>query len=98
MVEFQRIALNDLELAGKGLAKFGQRRQAATVHFYRGDFGTGAQQGAGEAARARSDFEHFPARQISGDGGDPVEQLFVEQEVLAQRLARAEAVTGNHLS
>ena len=93
MIQLQRIAFDHAQLAREGLTQFRQRWKAAAVHLDRRDARTGAQQGAGQTARAGADFEHLPARQIAGDRGDAVEQLLVEQEVLPQRLGCAEAVT-----
>jgi hypothetical protein len=45
------------------------------------------QQGTGQATRPGPDFEYFPSFEIARHARDPVEQLRIEQEVLAQRLA-----------
>jgi hypothetical protein len=87
MRDFGGIAFDGPQLAGKRLIQFGQRWQAAAVHLDGGDLCAGAQQGAGQPAGAGADLQHLacPA-ELAGDGGDAIEQLLVEQEVLAQRL------------
>jgi hypothetical protein len=57
-----------------------------------------ARSSAGEAAGAGADFEDIGARKLAGNGRDAVEQLFVEQEILAERLGREQPVAGDDLA
>src|SRR5205085_5113083 len=63
----------------------------------RDHFGAGAEQGAGEAAGAGADFVDALPREIAGNPGDAVEQLLVEEEILAERLGGGEPVAGDDL-
>src|SRR3546814_11849379 len=45
-----------------------------------------------------ADLEGGLAFQRAGNGGDAVQQLLVQQEILAQRLARLQSMGGDHLS
>ena len=85
MVDLQRVAFDQPELARIGLLEFAKRGKAAAIHLDRGNPRSGAQQRPGETSRARPDLEHRPVRQTAGNGGDPVEQALVEKEVLPQR-------------
>ena len=97
-IHFHRVAGHHTQLTRKGLLQFGQRRQAAVVAFDRDELCACAQDGAGQAAGAGADLEGGLAIQGAGNGGDPVEQLFVEQEILAQRLAGSEAMARDHVA
>ena len=92
------IALDHRQLAGKRLGQFGQRGQAAAVHLDGGHLRPGAQQRAGQAAGSGADFQHVLALQPARNGGDAIEQLFVEQEVLAQRLGGDQPVPVDHIA
>ena len=72
--------------------------EAAPVALDRDDLGAGAEQGAGQPAGARADLVDALAVERPGHSRDPVEQLLVEQEILAERLRRAEAVARDHLA
>src|SRR5690606_24657249 len=67
-------------------------------HLDRGDPRAGAQQRAREPAGAGPDLEHRPAGEIARNGRDAGQQLLVEQEVLPERLRRAEPVRGDHFA
>ena len=56
------------------------------------------EQGAGQAAGAGADLINPLAVQRAGNRGDPREQLPVEDEILAERLARAEPVPGDDVA
>ena len=75
-----------------------KRGQAALVALDRDEPCACAQDGTGQAAGAWADLEGGLAIQGAGNGGYPVEQLFVEQEILAQRLAGGEAMAGDHIA
>ena len=57
-----------------------------------------AQDRAGQAAGAGTNLEGGLVFQGAGDGGDAVQQLLVQQEILAQRLARLKPVGGDDVS
>ena len=97
-VDFERIALHHAQLAGKRLAQFGERGDAAVVTLDRRHARAGAEQCPRQPARPRPDLEHFGIGQVAGNACDPRQQLRVEQEVLAQRLARVEAMARDHLA
>ena len=56
------------------------------------------QDGAGKAAWARTDFEGRLVLQIARDGGNTVQQLLIQQEVLPQRLAGLQTVRSDYLA
>ena len=89
----QRVALDHAQAAGIGVREFGERGDAAAVALDRGDARPRRQQRAGEAAGAGADLQHLGVRQVARYGGDAREELTVEEEVLAQRLGRLQAMT-----
>src|SRR4029078_11000114 len=74
-----------------------KRGNAATVALDGDDRCAGFEQCAGEAAGAGPHFVDSLAGQCAGNRGDAGEELTVENEVLAERLARAQPVAGNDL-
>ena len=56
------------------------------------------EQRAGEAARTGADFDHRDALERAASAGDLPGQVEVEQEVLAERLARLEPVRRDHFA
>ena len=78
--------------------KLGQGGQAAPVALDRDDLGAGVEQRAGQAARAGADFIDGCAVERSRDGGDARQQLAVEDEILAERLGRLQAVAGDDVA
>jgi hypothetical protein len=60
--------------------------------------GASAEQGAREAPWARAHFIDALPFEGAGDAGDAIEQLLIEQEVLAQRLGRRKAMPRDHLA
>ena len=72
--------------------------EAAPVALDGDDLGAGAEQGSGQAARAGADLIDALALERARHARDPVEQLLVEDEILAQRLRRAEAVARDHFA
>jgi hypothetical protein len=91
-IDFQRVAFDDLELAGEEGAEFLQRRDAAPVALHCGHAGAAFEQRPGQAAGTGADLEHLGAVQLARHLGDAGQQLVVEQEILPQRLAGAETV------
>ena len=97
-VDLERVFLDQRELAGKVAVELGQCGQAAPVALDRDDLRAGVEQGAGQAAGAGADFVDGGAVERAGEGGDPGEQLPVEDEILAQRLARLQPVAGDDVA
>jgi len=95
LVDLQRVGLEDLEPFSELLAKLLERGNAAPVALHRGDRGSGFEQRPSEPTRTRSDLVNPLALKIARYRRDPRQQLPVENEVLTERLGRAEAVTGN---
>ena len=94
----ERVIFPHGQHAGKRLREFFQRGQAAAVAFDRDDFGASLEKSACQAAGAWADFINGLSRQIAGDSRDPVQQLAIEQEVLAERLARREPVARDNFT
>jgi hypothetical protein len=69
-----------------------ERSDAARVAFDGDHRGTLRQQGARQSAGARSDLDRGAVGQVAGGARDAGGQVEVEQEVLAERLARGKAV------
>ena len=86
------------QLARKRLAQLAEQRQAAVVALDRDHLCPGAEQRAGQPAGAGADLEHRGAVQIAGNRSDAIEQLFVEQEILAERLARLQPMRAHRLA
>jgi hypothetical protein len=87
------IAGDDLEPPLKFSLKLGEGGNAAPVAFDGNDRGTGVEEGAGEPARTRSDLVHALALQIARNASNAREELPVENEILAERLARIQPMT-----
>lgn len=92
---FGGIAFDHPQLSWEGFFEFGQRREAAAVHFDCSDERPGAKQRSGKSTWSWADFEHLLALQLAGKLGDSIEQLLIEKEILAQRLGRLQAVAGD---
>src|SRR3546814_13388578 len=71
---------------------------AAVVALDRDHPCAGTEQRARQAAGTGTDLEHRLAIEIAGQCGDAVEELFVEQEILPERLARREAVRAHRVA
>jgi hypothetical protein len=76
----------------KGFAQFRQRGKAAAIHFDRGHARAGTQKRAGKPAGSWAHFQNVRSGKLAWNCGNAVEQLFVEQEILSQRLLRGQAV------
>ena len=91
-----RVARNDLEPAGPMRGDLLERGEATFVAFDRDDFLRAlGEQRAGQAAGAGADFDDDDACKRAGGARDPSGQIEIEQEILAERLARIEAVRGD---
>ncbi len=86
------------EAPARRLVELGQRRQAPVVALDRHHIRPRFEQRAGQPAGAGADFIDGRAVQIAGNAGDTVEQLAVEQEILPERLAGAQAMPRDHLA
>ena len=64
----------------------GKRRQTTLVPFnaYH-PFGSSRQQGAGKAARARANFDHRHACEVTGRTGDLRREVQIKEKILAER-------------
>lgn len=92
LVDGESVVLDHGELTRLPLAKFGKGGKTSPVPLDGYDRPTGPHQSAGEAARPRSHFVNPLSFERTGDAGDPVEQLLVKQEVLAERLGGIKSV------
>ena len=98
-VDGERVAGDDLQPAGIALGDLGERGEAALVALDRHDPPRSrGKQRPGQAARSRADLDHRDAGEVAGGACDPRRQVEVEEEVLAERLDRPEAVPGNDLA
>jgi len=95
LVNLQRVAFDHAQLSGEQCFEFGQRGEAAVITLDRDDLGPGIEQGVGQPAGAGADFIDGLAGEIAGNRGNLGEQLAVEDEVLAERLARGKPVAGD---
>ena len=95
----QRIGFEHLEAARIMRRDFGKGRKAAAVlldgHHLACAIG---EQRPGQATGAGADLDHGAGRKISGGAGNARGQVEVEQEILAERLLRVEAVRTDHLA
>ena len=95
----QGVGLDDLQPPGGRLDQLLEGRDGPGVDFH-GDDVAGAlqQQGAREPAGAGTDLDHGAAGERRRGAGDAPGQVEVEQEMLAEALARIEAVGGDGLA
>jgi hypothetical protein len=76
-----------------------QGRNRAFIAFDRDDTGSAQrQQCAGQSARSRSDFQNGCSRQRLSGAGDAGGEVEVEQEILAERFSRDDAVPANDVA
>ena len=80
------------------MLELGQRGQAAAIALDRDDIGAGIEQRAGQAAGARADLVDKLRVERPGDGGNPAEQLPVEDEILPERFRRLQTVAGDDVA
>ena len=85
-IDCQCIALDDGKSPVGRFAQLFESWQAAVIALDGGDMRAGTKQSAREAARTRPDLVGTCAREIAWNARDAIEELLVEQEVLAQRL------------
>jgi hypothetical protein len=57
-----------------------------------------AQERSGEAAGAGTNFIYVLASQAAGNCGNAIKQLFIEQKILAKRLACGQTMSRNDVS
>jgi hypothetical protein len=98
LIDFERVGLEDLELAAELLLQLGQGGNAAAVALDRDHAGARIEQSPREPSRAGPDLVHALPLQRAGNGRDPRQQLTVEDEILAERLARGEAMPANDVT
>ncbi len=78
---------------------FLKRRNRALVTLNRNDMlRTKRQQGAGETSGSGTDFEYRHTGKRSGSACDTFGKIKIEEEVLAERFSRDEAVPANHIA
>jgi len=77
---------------------FLQGGQAAFITLDGDNIGTLGEKGTREAARAGTNFIYQAVGELPGDGGDPGQQLPVQDEILAECLARRQPVPRNDLA
>src|SRR5206468_9171061 len=87
------IAFDDLQAIAEILLQLGECRDASPVPFHGGDCCSGVEERSGESAGTRSHLIDLAARQRTGDCSHARKQLPVEDEILSERLACAEAMT-----
>jgi len=97
-INLQGVAFQYGQPAGIGIGNLGQRRQAAAVfldgQYMAGPFG---QQPARQPARTRPNLQHITGGHVTGLARDLGGQVQIQQEILAQRFARAQVMVGDHL-
>src|SRR6185369_4731487 len=82
----------------KLMLEFSESGDAAPVPLDRDHCRTGVEKCAGQTAGARSDLVNRAALERPRDRGDPRKKLTVQNEILAERLARAEAVSSDDVA
>ena len=92
LVDRERIGLDRSAAVRESLVQLGQGRKAAAVALDRDHIRAGLEQRARQPAGAGPDLIDGLAVERAGHGRDPGQQLPVEDEVLAERLARLEPV------
>ena len=98
-VQFQASAEMTSSLPGQARGDLVQRGQAARVALHRDHLVRAfRQQRAGQAAGARADLVEHAAVFRAGGAGDLAGEIEVEQEILAQRFLRRQAVRGDHVA
>ncbi len=98
LVDTKCVAFDDLEPVAERLPELAERGHTAPVALDGDDRRARDEQGARQAPRTGTHFINALALERAGDGGDTGEELSVEDEILAQRLARAEAMTGDDVA
>jgi hypothetical protein len=83
LIDRHRISLYHAKHAGKGLVELGKCGQTAAVAFHRNDLCPSAQQGAGQATWTWPHLIDRLIRKRPRHTRDPIEQLGIEQEILA---------------
>jgi hypothetical protein len=98
-VEPQRVALDEVEPAGMGGGEFAKRREAAPVALDRNDMARpGGEERPRQPAGTGADLDDGGLVERPGGAGDAAGQVEIEEEVLAERFARPDAVPGDDLA
>jgi len=98
LVDAERVTLYDGEAIRKFLPELGECRHAAAIPLDGDHRRPCFQQSPGQPTRAGADLIDPLPIQIAGDGGNPREQLPVEDEILGERLACGQPVAGDDVS
>src|SRR4029079_5786394 len=98
LIDRQRIALDDPQPMRDLRAELLQGGHASVVPLDGAQLRSGGEQRPREPAGPGPDFIDPLAFHRSRDGGDPRQQLTIQDEVLAKGLARAQPVTGDNLA
>src|SRR5687768_5714585 len=98
LVDAHRVAFDDLEALRIFLLELGQGRPTAAIALDRDDVRSGVEQRPSQSAGAWPDLIDSLAVQRSRNGGDPRQQLPVENEILAERLASLETVASDDVT
>ncbi len=98
LVHGQRIGFDQPQPLGMLGFDLGERGEAATVAFDSDHLGAGIEKRAGEAAGAGSDFVDILAIERARDRRNARKQLTIENEILAERLARLKSVPRDDLA
>src|ERR1700722_20635991 len=87
------VGLDHGQLSAGRQREIGDRRDRSRIDLDGDDLsGSARQQSAGQAARPRTDFENMAGVKIAGGSGDQGGQVAVEQEMLAKRVPRIQAM------
>ena len=79
--------------------EFGDDGRGAFVDFHGGDAcGVRGDQGAGEPAGAGADLNHMAPGQVAGLAGDAIDEVHVQQEMLAELFTGIELMRGDDLA
>ncbi len=98
-VDLQRVAGNDGEAAGVTVGNFLQRGQAARVALNGDDtLRARGEQRPGQPAGTGADLDDRDPGKVARRTRDAGGQVEVEEEVLAERLVRGQAMAGDHLA
>ena len=98
LVDLQCIAFDYMQLLAERLLKLCERGKTTPISFDGDNRCSGIEQCARQATGSRSDLVNPLSIQWAWNGSDTREELAIENEILPQRLARAEAVTGDDVA
>src|SRR5258708_1763121 len=95
LIDLECVAFNDLKLVGEFRLKLCKGRDAAAIALNGDDRSARVEKRASQAARPRSNFINALAFKPSWNCCNSGEELPVEDEILTQRLARAQVMATN---